>query len=242
MLMKSRMKAIREAQKREEKQTARRMERVMARSLERDEPTVEEFVRLLIITEGVNTEVSYFRQFRMPNVQVRAIGTGYNTVSLVRRADQIRKEEPGKGNEYDQVWCVFDKDDFPAEDFNEAIRLTESLFGIGRVAYSNQSFEYWLLLHFLDHQGGAMHRRQYDARLNDCLKPYGVRYEGRKGKRINSDFFDIMLAVAPRTRERRVNQAVARAERVFDLYDHHNPATEQSSTAVFRLVKVITGL
>lgn len=196
------------------------------------------------LTEGMNTEVSYFRQFRIPNVQVWAVGTGYNTVWLVHRAEQIRKEEPGKENEYDQVWCVFDKDDFPAEDCNEAIRVAESLFGIGRIAYSNQSFEYWLLLHFLDHRGGAMHRRQYDARLNDCLKPYGVSDDWRKGKRINSDFFDLMLAVAPRprTRERPVNQAVARAERVFDLDDHQSTATEESSTTVFRLVKVIAGL
>lgn len=160
--MKSRLKSIREAEERDEK----RAKRAAALAIDRAEPTATEFTRLLVVTEGVNTEVSYFRQFQMPNVQVRAVGTGYNTLSLVRRAEQIRDEERLKGNEYDQVWCVFDKDDFPADDFNEAVRLAEHLFGEGRVAYSNQSFEYWLLLHFLDHQGGAMHRRQYDARLN----------------------------------------------------------------------------
>lgn len=240
--MKNRMKSIREAQVRDEQQAAKRARRAVLRSIDRAEPTVPEFVRLLIVTEGVNTEVSYFRQFQMPNVQVRTVGTGYNTVSLVRRAEQIRDEEHSKGNEYDEVWCVFDKDDFSAADFNEAIRLAEQLFGEGRVAYSNQSFEYWLLLHFLDHQGGAMHRRQYDVRLNECLRPYDITYEGRKSKQISTNFFDLMLAVDPQTQRRRVDQALTRAERIFNQYDHRSPATEESSTAVFRVVKVILGV
>lgn len=235
------MKAIREAQERDERQADKRATRAAARSIDRPEPNVPEFVRLLIVTEGVNTEVSYFQQFRMPNMQVRAVGTGYNTVSLVRRAAQIREEEANKGNEYDQVWCVFDKDDFSPEDFNEAVRLAEGMFGAECVAYSNQSFEYWLLLHFLDHQGGAMHRRQYDIRLNECLQPYGITYDGSKSKRISIDFFDLMLAVDPQTRKRRIDQAISRAERVFDQYDHRSPAFEESSTAVFRVVNVILG-
>lgn len=237
----SRQKAIRQAQERNEQKESRRAKRAAARSIERDDPVDAELINLLIVTEGVNTEVSYFNQFQMPNVQVRTVGTGFNTVSLVRRAEQIRDQEAQKGNEYDQVWCVFDKDDFPAEDFNEAVRLAESLLGTGRVAYSNQSFEYWLLLHFIDHQGGAMHRRQYDARLNECLQPYGLRYEGRTSKYVSIPFFDLMLAVDPKTRKRRIDQAITRAERVFDQHSHNSPATEESSTTVFRVVKVILG-
>ncbi|MBO0939234.1 RloB domain-containing protein [Fibrella sp. HMF5335] len=239
--MKSRQKSIREAEERDEKRAAKRAKRAAALAIDRAEPTATEFIRLLVVTEGVNTEVSYFRQFQMPNVQVRTVGTGYNTLSLVRRAEQVRDEERLKGSEYDQVWCVFDRDDFDAEDFNEAVRLAQHLFGDGRVAYSNQSFEYWLLLHFLDHQGGAMHRQQYDARLNECLAPYGVQYEGRKSKRISTDFFDLMLAIDPQTRRRRIDQAITRAERVFDQYDHRSPAIEESSTTVFRVVKEIMG-
>lgn len=239
--MKSRQKSIREAEERDEKRAAKRAKRAAALAIDRADPTATEFIRLLVVTEGVNTEVSYFRQFQMPNVQVRTVGTGCNTVSLVRRAEQIWDEERLKGNEYDQVWCVFDKDDFPADDFNEALRLAEHLFGEGRVAYSNQSFEYWLLLHFLDHQGGAMHRRQYDTRLSECLAPYGVQYEGRKSKLISTDFFDLLLAVDAQTRRRRIDQAIDRAERVFDQYDHRSPAYEESSTTVFRVVKVILG-
>ncbi|WP_077923887.1 RloB family protein [Spirosoma sp. 209] len=230
-------KAALEAEQREKRRLAKRK----SFSLTRSDPPTDVSLRLLIISEGVNTEVSYFRQFEQPNIRVKAVGTGFNTVSLVRRAEQIRADEAAKSRHYDQVWCVFDRDDFPSQDFNEAVRLAEQLFGPGRVAYSNQAFEYWLLLHFLDHQGGAIHRRQYDARLNECLHPFGVRYDGQDSKRIGSDFFDLLLSVDPKTDKPRIRQAIERAERLYGQYDHSSPATEESSTTVFRLVKVILG-
>lgn len=230
-------KAALEAEQREKRRLAKRK----PFSLTRSDTATDVSLRILIISEGVNTEVSYFRQFEQPNIRVKAVGTGFNTVSLVRRAEQIRTDEAAKGRHYDQVWCVFDRDDFPAQDFNEAVRLAEQLFGPGRVAYSNQAFEYWLLLHFLDHQGGAMHRRQYDARLNECLHPFGVRYEGQDSKLISSDFFDLLLSIDPKTDKPRIHQAIERAERLYGQYDHSSPATEESSTTVFRLVKVILG-
>lgn len=236
-------KAALEAEQREKRRLAKRK----PFSLTRSDPATDVSLRLLIITEGVNTEVSYFRQFEQPTIRVKAVGTGYNTVSLVRRAEQIRADEAAKGRHYDQVCraagrCVFDRDDFPAQDFNEAIRLAEQLFGPGRVAYSNQAFEHWLLLHFLDHQGGAMHRKQYDARINECLRAFGVQYEGQGSKLIGSDLFDLLLSIDPKTDKLRISQAIERAERLYDQYDHSSPATEESSTTVFRLVKVILGM
>ena len=150
-------KAALEAQQREQRRLAKRK----PFSLTRSDLATAVSLRLLIISEGVNTEVSYFRQFEQPTIRVKAVGTGFNTLSLVRRAEQIRDEEAAKGRHYDQVWCVFDRDDFPAQDFNEAVRLAEQLFGPGRVAYSNQAFEYWLLLHFLDHQAGLAFQRSH---------------------------------------------------------------------------------
>lgn len=92
-----------------------------------------------------------------------------------------------------------------------------------------------------------MHRKQYNDRLNECLQSFGssgdpVRYDGQDSKLIDSDFFDLMLAVDPKTDKPRIRQAIERAERLYDQYDHSSPATEESSTTVFRLVKVIVGM
>jgi len=64
-----------------------------------------------------------------------------NTLSLVNKALELRKE-----GEYDQVWCVFDKEDFPIDQFENIIhRANEN--GM-QVAYSNQAFELCLCAAF----------------------------------------------------------------------------------------------
>jgi hypothetical protein len=62
--------------------------------------------RFLIVCEGKRIEPNYFHCFRVPkDVAVEIIGEGYSTVRLVRRA--MRRMQC---TDYDQVWCVFDRD------------------------------------------------------------------------------------------------------------------------------------
>ena len=103
----------------------------------------------LIVCEGVRTEPDYFRAFRMTAATVKAVGQAMNTTSLVSKAISIRDSEQKKKRTYDQCWVVFDKDDFPAKDFNDALALAER--NGFRVAYSNQAFEYWFLLHLWEY-------------------------------------------------------------------------------------------
>lgn len=185
---------------------------------------------ILIVCEGKNTEPSYFNQFRLSSATVKSVGEGYNTISLVNRTIQLSEKQ-----KYDQVWCVFDKDDFDENDFNNAIQIAQSReFG---VAYSNQSFEYWLILHFDDHQGGGMHRNGYDNKINELLKPFGVTYDGNGNKIVTENFFELLDGIDIKTNKKRVDLAIARATRNYDQFDHKNPAKEESSTTVFRLVE-----
>jgi hypothetical protein len=185
---------------------------------------------ILIVCEGENTEPSYFNQFRLSSATVRSVGEGYNTVSLVNRAVQLAKERP-----YDQVWCVFDKDDFDENDFNCAIQTAKKK-GFG-VAYSNQAFEYWLILHFDDHQGGGMHRKDYNDKINELLKPFHVTYDGNGNKKIQEAFFELLDGIDIKTNRRRRDLAITRARRNLNRFNHKNPAKEESSTTVFRLVE-----
>ena len=200
--------------------------------IERQEPFLEEKPTILIVCEGENTEPSYFNQFKLLSATIKSIGEGYNTISLVQRADQLAKE-----NKYDQVWCVFDKDDFCENDFNNAIILAKaSNFG---VAYSNQAFEYWLILHFNDHQGGGMHRNDYDKKINELIKEHKVHYDGKKSKLINEDFFELLDGVDKKTGQKRVDLAISRAERNYKQQNHSNPSKVESTTTVFELVREI---
>lgn len=98
----------------------------------------------LIVCEGENTEPEYFNAFRLTSATVKAIGKGLGTMSLVREAISVREQEKQKGKSFNFCWVVFDKDEY--QDFDEAIEFAKK--NGFEVAYSNQAFELWFLLHF----------------------------------------------------------------------------------------------
>lgn len=215
----------------EELKRAKKRKRNQEPDLERPEPTKKEKESFLIVCEGGNTEPSYFNKFKLVTATIKTVGEGLNTISLVERANTLSKEDS-----YDQVWCVFDKDEFPNENFNNAIFKAIDL-GFN-VAYSNQAFEYWLILHFEDHQGGAMHRNQYCKKLNDYLKSFGVQYDC-DSKEITDDLFDVLQSKIENSEKTRQEIAIIRAERNLKNFDNTNPAEEESSTKVQELIKEI---
>jgi hypothetical protein len=199
-------------------------------SLERPVAALMEKPSILIVCEGENTEPSYFNQFRLSSATVKSVGEGYNTTSLINRAIQLSQK-----GDFDQVWCVFDKDDFGEGDFNHAIQIAEANH-MG-IAYSNQAFEYWFILHFDDHQGGGMHRKAYREKINQMLKAHKLTYDAGGSKMVVEDFFEWLDGIDEKTNWKRKDLAILRAERNYNHLDHANPAREESSTTVFRLVK-----
>ena len=76
---------------------------------------------VLIVCEGTKTEPNYFEAFTekqqgviVYDIEVKGLGRG--TKDVVEKAIDLKHK-----NNYDRVWAVFDKDEFPAKDFNEAI-------------------------------------------------------------------------------------------------------------------------
>jgi hypothetical protein len=208
--------------------------------LNRSPPTKEEKARILIICGGKNTEPDYFRHFRLVTADVKVLGFGFVPKTLVEKTIELKNEAAEGSKPYDQVWCVFDSDDF--QDFNDAITLAER--NSVNPAWSNQAFEYWLILHFEDHQGGAMHRDDYDKRLNMYLRPFRLSYEGKGSKKITRDFFDLMQAIDPDMKHpinkpRLTRQAIAikRAERNLKYHEFSDPKSSESSSTVFKLVE-----
>ncbi len=137
------------------------------RSIERFNNNTREIKQsFLIICEGENTEPDYFNEFKLGSAKVESVGQGMNTISLVERAIFIKKDYARKGHVYNQYWVVFDKDDFSNNDFNNAIWVAQAA-GF-QVAYSNQSFELWYLLHYNLHQG-EINRSLYADILTNYL-------------------------------------------------------------------------
>ena len=81
----------------------------------------ETIQRFLIVCEGEKTEPSYLGSFRGPALVLDIRGFGINPRKLVDKALEL-----GEQVAYDQVWCVFDRDDCNAGDFNGALQRAES--------------------------------------------------------------------------------------------------------------------
>lgn len=169
--------------------------------------------QFLIVCEGEKTEPNYFKRFRVPKNIIAVVGVGSNTISLVREAMRLMKLAT-----YDQVWCVFDRDSFPAQNFNNAIRMAKA-HNI-KVAYSNEAFELWYLLHFNYHES-ALSRTQYADMLKRAL---GIRY-----KKNSFNMYDLL--------ESRQPNAIRNAERLLKSYTPHNPARDNPCTTVHHLVQ-----
>ena len=173
----------------------------------------EPLQRFLIVCEGERTEPNYFSGFRVPSVRIKITGKGKDPLKLVNHALKLR----GK-NRYDQVWCVFDKDDVSPDRFNQALTLAKQ--HKIKAAYSNQAFELWYLLHFR-YNDAALSRSDYINRLSQCL---GYRYQKN-----DPALYQKLLS--------RQADAIQNAVRLLEQYALPNPAADNPSTTVHLLVQ-----
>ena len=107
---------------------------------------------MLIVCEGSKTEPSYFRslvdRYRLSTANVEITGSGSDPRALVNKAKSLRDKEKQRGDQYDAVYCVFDRDQHAH--FNTA--SNEALSAKLKLARSWPCFEFWLLLHFVYHR------------------------------------------------------------------------------------------
>lgn len=126
--------------------------------------------RLLIVCEGQETEPNYFislyKNLNRGHLYIQVKGEGRVTLSLVERAIELRNED----GEYNEVWCVFDRD-FKSENKNQqnfnaaiALALRENI----KLAISNDAFELWYLLHY-EYYTSATHRDNLSQKLEERI-------------------------------------------------------------------------
>ncbi len=191
-----------------------KMDKVKSRSQKRRVGTREPVQSFLIVCEGQQTEKRYFEAFKVPK-DVRLItvqGLGRNTSSLVIEAIKLKDKK-----DYDQVWCVFDVEDYSAQVIHEAIDMAYK--NQIHLAISNQAFEIWFLLHY-DYYHTPMSRKQYAKILSEKL---GFEYQK------DSDLYSIMLPYQ--------DTAMRNAVRLLNEFEKFDPARNDPSTTVHRLVQ-----
>jgi hypothetical protein len=105
--------------------------------------------RVLIVCEDTKSARYYFESFEIDprRAEVFPVGTGMNTDSLVEEAIKLKNEAVRACQPYNEVWCVFDRDSFPPPNYDRAFQLIRAN-GL-KVAWANEAFEIWYLLHFI---------------------------------------------------------------------------------------------
>lgn len=190
----------------------------------------------LIVTEGKRTEPLYFRGIQKqikekiggvvdvkeaPVIDIH--GEGCSTGKLIEVADKIVKAAKIL---YQNVWVVFDKDDFL--DFNQAIAQgTDKGY---KVAWSNQSFEYWLYLHFR-YSDTALHRDEWKKKLDEIFKQNNLG-DGTYHKNYEEIYNMVNIYDG-------VNTAIKNAKRRMANYvdNRSKPSQYDPGTTVYRLAE-----
>jgi hypothetical protein len=168
--------------------------------------------RFLIVCEGAQTEPNYFRAFRVPGLVVKIEDVHERGWKLVAKAEQL-----GNDDEYDQIWCVFDRDDLQPGQIEAAFQHAKQ--AKIAVAFSNQAFELWYLLHF-DYHNTALTRQDYCERLEKKLGQYAKN---------STAMYELLLDMQA--------TAIANARRLHALYNPWVPAAHDPATTVYALVE-----
>ena len=125
----------------------------------RQEHMEQKLYRYYIFCEGQQTEPLYFVGFKKlieenpvykDMVLIEIEPCQAETMRVIGMAEEyVKKNKIKKG----QIWCVYDKDSFPAEHFNGVVERAEKLNKENpelqyHTAWSNECIEFWFLLHF----------------------------------------------------------------------------------------------
>jgi len=200
-------------------------------SLRRRRATKAPYDTILIVCEGEKTEPNYFTElksaFRLSNANIKICGHGSGPLRVVKFAIETYQKE----QEFDRVYCVFDRDRHTT--YNVAIdKIKRTRLGKGSKIFAIPSvpcFEFWLLLHFeyTTRQFNAPDDGSICAEVIKELRNYLPAYQ--KG---NQDIFN--------TIQDKLETAITNARRVEKF--HQTSGTDNPSTMVYSLVEDLRDL
>ncbi len=193
----------------------------------------------LIVCEGTKTEPNYFIEAVNEinkniedkyKLKVNVIGTGKNTVSLVKSVEDLQVEIDKYNNRlipYSKIFVVFDKDDFSDKNFDEAINmcLTNGYIPL----WSNQAIEFWFLLHF-NYIDGKIDRKMYATKINEYFKKKGLKYTYHKN---DSKIYSKLCEHGS------LNKAKTNAKKIHLTHIKDKPSQSESCTSVYKFFEAV---
>ena len=184
--------------------------------------------RYYIFCEGQATEPKYFNGFKR-YIEDNPI---YRDMVLIeiegcKAEEYVLKNRITKG----QIWCVYDKDNFPSDDVNGVVQRANILNQKNpniqyHAAWSNECIEFWFMLHFAYYTSDN-HRSEYKKFLNDKFQELGI---GKYEKNMDDIFETLMNGGSPKL-------AIRYAKRIIKDGEGKTPAEIAPGTKVYELVE-----
>lgn len=193
--------------------------------------------RYYIFCEGEQTEPQYFTGFKRliednpiykDMVLIEIEPCAAETMRVIGKAEKyVTKNKIDKG----QIWCVYDKDSFPADDFNGVVSRAENLNQQNselqyHCAWSNECIELWFILHFANYRSNN-HRTEYISFLNDKFKELGL---GKYQKNMKNIFEILVEQGNPKL-------AIRYAKQIIKDGKGNSPTAIAPGTKVYELVE-----
>lgn len=189
-----------------------------------------------IFCEGEQTEPLYFEGFKQliednpiykDMILIEIEPCAVETMRVIGMAERyVQKNRIKKG----QIWCVYDKDSFPAKDFNGVTERMNTLNSQNQdlqyhAAWSNECIEFWFILHFAYYTSNN-HRSEYIKFLNDRFKELGI---GKYRKNMKNIFNILAEKGNPK-------QAIRYAKKIIEENKGKTPTAIAPGTKVYELV------
>jgi hypothetical protein len=196
----------------------------------------------LIVCEDQNTEPAYFEYFKQlfdnierpkETVSLEIVGTGFSPLRIVEHTVDIKNKS---AKQIDFIWVVFDVDDAAQnattiKNFNDAFDLAarENI----KIAYSNEVFELWLLLHLKKiSANNPIPRANIYLELENAVKQHGTKYAQFQYTHGKSDIVDIIFEIGNES------EAIQKAQDLLIFHKNKGtvPLYANPSTAIHILI------
>lgn len=201
----------------------------MARKIKRR----KELKHILIALEDEKSSRFYMQKLvKDKNISAKIVFArhiGTDPKSVLRAIQNFGDKNPDI--KYEKAWIVIDKDSFSKDNFNGTINTARQKNIC--VAYSNECYELWLLLHFRD-ANKYMDRKEIRKELNQEFREnFNVDYE-----KSEANVYEMLID--------KQDDAIKRAKRMItrlrDINENLNPYEDNPSTKLHILVECLNNL
>lgn len=193
--------------------------------------------KIFVWSHTKKAEIEYFQDFKnhlktpllMPQKEIC-----WTPQELLEKVIEWKKKEIYEEDE-DQVWCVFDVDDFYKNSKDKLLgAIKRAVENDIKIAYINECFELWILLHFERPTTPIRRGNDIEKKIQQAFKKNGLK----KFKK-NQKVFDILLPFQ--------DQAGKNAEKLLSKYqriDWNEKLSDKGnpSTSIHFLVEEINRL